>query len=451
MSYLPDEIHLQPLDGQVSDVSPLQEVIADLKALGFIFIDNYAIVEFPGSVLVGMVTKDGSIVTVVQQAHPEQPAHIEMSTYYPEGSSFTVCNFPNTEEQPQNPQHPRIPFPGADARTLLGIMFNARMSGPFLVITARNLRELGERRYREATVYSKVFQDRNTGQDTDEEKLMNGLNKVLSGEMDTTQFLLGEDVNLSEDRIDAIVRWVLANYMTAGDTLEDVEDTDYYFEQEDHSDEEMVSTQSPGQDELEHALTRLDAWWVQHDPELHAELNPGCETEEIQAFEEKLGGYKLPQDIVLMYKWHNGQDDLSLDIGTRHPFLPLQNALLERDIMLEALGDVQWDPSWLPVFSEADEGMFVILSEQRQPYSGLYYYNLQSDPITMHYQSVLGKIHSLLEAYERGILLPLRDQPDDYYEVYYSDMLESIRQKHNPASYPFFRKRDKTYMMFGEY
>jgi len=202
---------------------------------------------------------------------------------------------------------------------------------------------------------------------------------------------------------------------------------------------------------LEQEFIAFGNWWKHNDEKMISVLRSGCSDEDIAKAEAGLNGLKLPEDIIELYKWHDGLEDdqLIYDIGNGRPFLSLQAALAERDLMMDSLGEA-WDSTWLPIMGEADMGFFIMLDKKRKNHSALYSYNLQSDPITLHYINVLGMLSTIRAALEAEVLLPINDQGDDYYEVFLSDELDSIRKKHNAYTYPFVKKTGITFFDWPE-
>ncbi|WP_216322565.1 SMI1/KNR4 family protein [Deinococcus aestuarii] len=59
--------------------------------------------------------------------------------------------------------------------------------------------------------------------------------------------------------------------------------------------------------DLTAVLTRLEAWYAQHVPAVHATLRPGVTEAELDAFEAR-NDLRLPQAFRTLYRWHDGQD-----------------------------------------------------------------------------------------------------------------------------------------------
>ena len=58
---------------------------------------------------------------------------------------------------------------------------------------------------------------------------------------------------------------------------------------------------------FEEVLARLDDWYRDYLPAVHATLRPGATDAELDAFEERTG-LKLPPDFRALYRWHDGQN-----------------------------------------------------------------------------------------------------------------------------------------------
>ena len=57
---------------------------------------------------------------------------------------------------------------------------------------------------------------------------------------------------------------------------------------------------------LQIVLERIDAWYAEHVPAIHATLRPGASDSELNALEEHTG-LTMPEAFRTLYKWHDGQ------------------------------------------------------------------------------------------------------------------------------------------------
>ncbi|GGQ96249.1 SMI1/KNR4 family protein [Deinococcus ruber] len=58
---------------------------------------------------------------------------------------------------------------------------------------------------------------------------------------------------------------------------------------------------------LQAVLERIDAWYAQHAPAIHATLRPGATEADLDALEQHTG-LPLPDAFRTLYKWHDGQN-----------------------------------------------------------------------------------------------------------------------------------------------
>ena len=190
---------------------------------------------------------------------------------------------------------------------------------------------------------------------------------------------------------------------------------------------------------LKEKLEELDKWYRDNDMDLYQQLNPGIDTATMQDVECKLS-LKIPDDLKMLLEWHNGTTDEYLDIGLGAPFNSLEISLIELDTCTEAIGE-EWNQRWLPIFGEGDEQWFIILSKENSKSSGIYKYNFDDENIYLQYENIDGLVSTVLAACNSGLIKPLSDRTDDFYELFFSDEFETIRKNNNPTAYPFSKQQ----------
>ncbi|WP_083847419.1 SMI1/KNR4 family protein [Deinococcus gobiensis] len=80
--------------------------------------------------------------------------------------------------------------------------------------------------------------------------------------------------------------------------------------------------------DLTTVLSRLDAWYLEHVPAIHATLRPGLTDPELDAFERR-NELRLPSAFRALYRWCDGQDwSVGGVLGLN--FLPLNQVEQER-------------------------------------------------------------------------------------------------------------------------
>ena len=60
---------------------------------------------------------------------------------------------------------------------------------------------------------------------------------------------------------------------------------------------------------LRHVLDELDEWFGSERPDLHPRLRPGLSQDAIRDLEHRVAPYHLPEDLVVLYSWHDGWDE----------------------------------------------------------------------------------------------------------------------------------------------
>ena len=80
---------------------------------------------------------------------------------------------------------------------------------------------------------------------------------------------------------------------------------------------------------LQIVLERIDAWYAEHVPAIHATLRPGASDSELNALEEHTG-LTLPEAFRTLYRWHDGQD-WSVGGMFNLLFMPLEHVQISLD------------------------------------------------------------------------------------------------------------------------
>lgn len=101
-------------------------------------------------------------------------------------------------------------------------------------------------------------------------------------------------------------------------------------------------------------LRRLEACLAKNRADVHRSLRAGAPEEALAAFARETGA---PSDLVELYRWHDGQADGAPFVFEQDRFLPLEEALRERERNRQRLysgetyGANGWHESWLPLMS----------------------------------------------------------------------------------------------------
>ena len=107
---------------------------------------------------------------------------------------------------------------------------------------------------------------------------------------------------------------------------------------------------------MEDQLAALDNCLRTLRPEFYSALNEPVSEAEVQTLEAKFNT-KLPEDLKLLYRWKNGQDQACYDVFVNNSvFLPLEEALditseLTTMIGLDFEIENWWNENWIPIFN----------------------------------------------------------------------------------------------------
>jgi hypothetical protein len=118
-------------------------------------------------------------------------------------------------------------------------------------------------------------------------------------------------------------------------------------------------------------LERLDALLDKHEPVFAVTLNPPATQDEIDALRAAVRPHEIPQELEMIYRWHNGQADGApwwplLDHG---PLLSIAAAIEHRDVLVKVCEEpFQWSEAWFPITHASWAQLAVQLSE---PLKGL--------------------------------------------------------------------------------
>lgn len=421
-------ITIFPATAELSKLPNLSKAIKQSELLGFTLDKLVHIKELPGYTIALLLNKEPGVMAAMFQAGEKSPIHLSITAFFQDGSTHSVVNFGNAAGPP-DPESFIMPIPGADLPTLMGMLLNTRKMGKALKLTGATLVELV------STSFGNLINHMQTSGGSS-----GGAQNPFAGMQD----LMGSIDQLADDDE------LLADFETWRDEV--TEGADFVDDDsEDTPDDQVVSDPPPDLEILASQLRQLETWWRQNDRELTALLRPGLDDSQIATLESKVGNLKLPDDVRRLYRWHDGVEDdsASVQLGADGSFFPLSVALQQRKLNIDALDGV-WNPAWLPIAGDGEAGLFVVLDTQPKSHSGIYQYDVNTDPISLHYSSALGLIQTWLSGYQEGIFLPLQVQDEDYYEVLMEDEPEQIRRRYNTGAYPFIRKSGLTYFEWPE-
>jgi len=96
------------------------------------------------------------------------------------------------------------------------------------------------------------------------------------------------------------------------------------------------------------AIERFEEWADEHQPDYLEGLAPGLSREGIQKL-CATHGVTLPDDVLRLYTWRDGDPRESGVFVALRIFLSLEGAFKERELLLE-WSWMEWPEHWLPVF-----------------------------------------------------------------------------------------------------
>lgn len=168
-------------------------------------------------------------------------------------------------------------------------------------------------------------------------------------------------------------------------------------------------------DDLRGVLDDLDEWFRTERPELYSRLRPGLAMEPIRTLEERLAPYFLPEDLVVLYSWHDGWDETAegeyAEFLPDMPFNSLEEAVEQYTLWCSLIGEVGpdasiWHRLWFPAFLR-QSGEFVELQRQPGHSAGVVYsFHSHDGWVNSTYDSVAALFETTLALWRRG-LMPL--------------------------------------------
>jgi hypothetical protein len=101
---------------------------------------------------------------------------------------------------------------------------------------------------------------------------------------------------------------------------------------------------------LEEAIEHLDVLLPARAPELAASLNPPASDVELDVLRAAIEPYELLEDLEILYRWHNGQDQSSSWPLLVAPLLNAVEAAEHTRSMVDVCEeDWQWSPTWVAI------------------------------------------------------------------------------------------------------
>ena len=155
-------------------------------------------------------------------------------------------------------------------------------------------------------------------------------------------------------------------------------------------------------------LNRFEAVLQEKAPSVAEALRPGLSEGEIATLETEYN-VQLPEDMRLLYQWHNGIPwNSGPSITPLHEFYPLEHALKQRAELasqMKAAGDSMtrmMEPtlSWIPIFQDA-AGDGYYFDPERAADEGAIFDNFRETADYMFFPSIKNVIAGFVECYDK--------------------------------------------------
>jgi cell wall assembly regulator SMI1 len=103
---------------------------------------------------------------------------------------------------------------------------------------------------------------------------------------------------------------------------------------------------------MKDSLENIDKSLEKNFKDVFESLRSGATDEEIELLKKCFTDQKIPEEIISLYKWHNGQDgSFSLNQNDNRSFLPISEVIDSWEFLNDTLEEIQ-EPilkSWLPI------------------------------------------------------------------------------------------------------
>jgi cell wall assembly regulator SMI1 len=162
-------------------------------------------------------------------------------------------------------------------------------------------------------------------------------------------------------------------------------------------------------------LADLEEVLLERAPGVLGVLNPGLSEKGMAELEARFD-LRLPPDLRALYGWRNGQaGDTVIYLVPGHRFMPLEEALIERDHLKEAIRASRLvdrgvyavvaghRKGWVPVFDDfAGDGYFWDIRRGEKP--GHFFYNMSEMTYYFYFPSVRDFLAGIVEGYTSGAI-----------------------------------------------
>lgn len=163
---------------------------------------------------------------------------------------------------------------------------------------------------------------------------------------------------------------------------------------------------------LPEVLARVDAALSSNAPHVLNYLQPGLSETDLAQLERQYR-VQLPEEIKIIYRWHNGSvqptNGVHAEFIPTHRFLPLEEALQEHALMMPREATwfqralfhaiIGYRQSWICLFSDgAGDGYWYDL--KRKPEDGRIFYNFTEDASYVYFPSAKNLMAGIAKGYE---------------------------------------------------
>jgi hypothetical protein len=183
--------------------------------------------------------------------------------------------------------------------------------------------------------------------------------------------------------------------------------------------------------ELANLLIEFDAYLEQHCRDVCEQLRPGANDDQIDQLNQLFHPLKLPEDLVTLYKWHNGIQYGGFLFGDPELF-SIEDALREYRDAIEFGIESGWCTAWF-TFSYASRMYWLVpMSEATSMEAPLLRYSIEVGDVVVEHSSIKNMIKSYMEAYKSNVVY--FDENSNYRELDF-DEFDAVRLKYSSEIY----------------
>lgn len=181
--------------------------------------------------------------------------------------------------------------------------------------------------------------------------------------------------------------------------------------------------------DLSATLSDLDRWIRTNRPDLYPRFRPGLQGAQLDELSRQLRPYYLPAELITLYSWHDGWQDV-VD-GDYQPLLPdatfnsLSEAIAQYELWWNTLGSNGWHPLWFPAFGDQSGELVALQLAPDRPADRVFAYHSELD-LSPSYDSVAALFATTLECWQEGLL------PND--PMSFPPAIRLIAARHSPLS-----------------